>query len=840
MSGENLFLGVTVGLLGAAVFGRDVSRLGQSLDELKRKADSSKAVKTTVGGVLQLNRELKAMERAGLGATSAAERLRAKLDQQTKTLRMAGLNTRDLAGEYRRLGEAIKGAELYSRGRDRIGRAMVDAGKFAAVVGTLSKPVRVSAEYSAIVRDIAIKAGVARTPQEATMSDRIITSARDNGMGRNDLAAAINEMVAGGMDLNRALSFAPLAAKFSVGQAATGDETAKMMRSLETNAKITDPAMMRQAMEAIAYAGKAGSFESVDMARWFPELLAEMQKLGITGMDSVTQLAAMLQVQAKTAGSSDQAANNLKNWFSKIGSTETVKRYDSAGINYEKQMQAKIARGKSPLEASFELAREYIEKSDPAKAKAMASAAEQLSKVSDPAKAKAMAEAFAETMKTGDLFADMQVKAALTAYMQNRDLYDRIKREALEAAKAGKQVDKDLAARRAESKKIWDEFGQSWDGLMVKMGAALAPMTDQVGQFGKDAMNAVTKFAEDHPNLSTGAATLGVAGAAYLAGKATIGMIRGAVNLVRGANMLRGKGGLLDVVDKLAGGKGPAGGGKGGLGGALGALAGGVQEVFVVNMPGAGFGGLDLPGGNKPGQAPAGKKAGLLGRAWDSTKKAGAWVTKNPVKAGGALAAAGAAYQAVDTAINAKTAEEKGRGYGGAAGSLAGGIAGAKAGALIGTVIAPGLGTTVGGVVGGVVGGLAGNAAGEAAGAAIARPATAPVAPKTYTPRLLQPVRTPTQVKTGAVAIPGKAAAPVKAPSKPNQAPGRQAPASQTAKAQIAGGGITVHINGAGLTVDQVKTVLVRELDAWWRRQQAAAKASTRAGLHDGAHAGAR
>ena len=157
---DNLFLGVTVGLLGSALFGKEVTRLGGTLERFKKSADSSKAIKTTVGGVVQLNRELKALERAGLGASNAAEHLRGRLTTQNRVLREAGFNTRDLAGEYKRLGQAIKGAELHDRGRARIGQAMVDAGKFAAVVGTLAKPIRVSAEYQSVVRDIAIKAGI--------------------------------------------------------------------------------------------------------------------------------------------------------------------------------------------------------------------------------------------------------------------------------------------------------------------------------------------------------------------------------------------------------------------------------------------------------------------------------------------------------------------------------------------------------------------------------------------------------------------------------------------------------------------------------------------------------
>lgn len=91
------------------------------------------------------------------------------------------------------------------------------------------------------------------------------------------------------------------------------------------------------------------------MAKWFPELLAGMAKQGIYGMDAVTQLGSMLQVQIKSAGSADEAANNLKNWMEKIGSSETVKAYKDAGIDYQKSLNTGLQNGMSTLESSFAL-----------------------------------------------------------------------------------------------------------------------------------------------------------------------------------------------------------------------------------------------------------------------------------------------------------------------------------------------------------------------------------------------------------------------------------------------------------------------------------------------------
>jgi len=159
----------------------------------------------------------------------------------------------------------------------------------AAATVAMAVPTKVSADYGAIIRDISIKAGIANKPEEAQLSKTIIGTSRDTGMARNQVAEVVNALVGAGMELDKALQYAPTAAKFAVGQGSDGTETARMINALGQNAKITDPAQMQKALEAIAYQGQAGSFEAADMARWFPELLAGMGKLGITGMDSVSQ-----------------------------------------------------------------------------------------------------------------------------------------------------------------------------------------------------------------------------------------------------------------------------------------------------------------------------------------------------------------------------------------------------------------------------------------------------------------------------------------------------------------------------------------------------------------------
>ncbi|WP_175908628.1 phage tail tape measure protein [Burkholderia sp. BCC1640] len=706
---KDLALGIVIGGAVSATFGKAITDTSSKIDAMKKRANDSRLWQRQIGETMRLQDEFRRLHLAG---DSAADGIRRKLDSNLKSLRDAGIEVDRLDRAYARLGRTTRGLDLKVAGHERLaagqeaGRGVIgDAVKLTAAVAV---PATIAANYQAIIRDIAIKAGIARTKEEAAMGSRIRRDAAANGIGRNELADAVNQMVAGGMDLNRALDFAPLVAQFAIGQGATSVETAKMIQALQQNADIVDRKEMGKALESIAYLGKEGSFESVDMARWFPVLLAEMKKLGITGQDSVNQLGAMLQVQMKTAGSSDEAANNLKNWFSKIGSGETERNYAKAGVDYQAKMREAINKGWSPLEASFVLAKAYIERVDPAKAKQLATAAKQFNSEMDPAKRQAQMNAFAETMKTGDLFNDMQVKAALTAYMQNDELYAQLKRN---AAQASGEIQKDLEARRETSKQIWSEVGQRWDDAMRSIGDALRPITDRIGEGAKGLGSGIQSVADAAPKAT--AAVVGIAGAtlAFRGAKALWNIGRGAVDIARGTVLARG--GRL-AAGRAAGAGGVAGRALDALGGAAGA-AGGVQRVFVVNLPGGGVGGGglgDLLGGGRAGRAARGAaRAGRIGRVFS----AGRALFGRVAPYAGKLAVAGtvlklgfAARDAYAVASSTDTNTQKANRFAGIAGSLAGGVAGAKLGAMAGAFVGP-IGAAVLGVIGGAVGTFAGD-----------------------------------------------------------------------------------------------------------------------------------
>ncbi len=673
---KNLALGFVIGGAVDPTVGKAFKDVEDKIKHLDTVGSKARVLQNTIGDTMRLREEWRKAHATG---AAGADKLLSKYEKNLDLLKKQGVEVGRLSKAYATMGRVAAGAELKALGHRQMeeGRQGMKStlGQAGALTAAAAIPTKVSADYGAIIRDIAIKANIANTPEETQLSRTVIDTSRDTGMARNQVAELVNALVGAGMELDKALAYAPTAAKFAVGQGSEGTETAKMINALGQNAKITDPAVMQKALEAVAYQGQAGSFEAVDMAKWFPELLAGMGKLGITGMDSVSQLGAMLQVQMKTAGGSDEAANNLKNWMEKIGSGETVKAYQKAGIDYKRSMQTGLQNGKSTLESSFALAQKYIEATDPKRAAEMAKAVAGISKESDPEKAKGMMKSLEEALRTGDLFADMQVKAALTAYMQNKDLYEQLKKD---SANATGILDKNLAERRQTSAQKWSEMAQSMDDAMRSIGDAIRPVTDAVADGITNVSRKLSGLADESPRLVT---TIGTAVAGLVA-------LRGVLNAFKISK------GLMNI-------------GRGTLMGNPNIP----QKVIVTNLPAMG-GGLDAGDFDTGGDGKKGKGGGKGGGARGG---GGGPSVGSVVKGTAVIAIAEAGYKAWDTYQNAETQDEKAEGYGQAVGGLAGTLAGAAAGAAIGSAI-PIIGTMVGGLVGGYLGYMGGDALGGFAG----------------------------------------------------------------------------------------------------------------------------
>lgn len=756
---NKLALALVIGGTVASSVGAAFKTVENGIQKLEAKGNRAKVLKSTIGETIKLREEWK---RAHDSGAAGADKLLRKLNGNLEALRNQGVEVGRLKREYERLGREARATGLQMKGHQQLqaGKESLksNVGKAVAATAAVAAPTMISANYQAIIRDIAIKADIVNKPQEQQLTRTVIGTAADTGMARNDVAALVNQLVGAGMELDKALAYAPVAAKFAVGQGASGVDTASMIQALEQNAKISDPKVMQQALEAIAYQGQAGSFEASDMARWFPQLLAGMEKSGITGLDAVTSLGSMLQVQMKTAGGSDEAANNLKNWMEKIGSGDVVKAYKDAGIDYQASLNTGLQKGMNVIEASMALAMKYVEKTDPDKAKKIEAAKAQIDKEVDPEKARAALDALEKTLRTGDIFADMQVKAALTAYGQNRGLYEELKANSANAQKVGGILDKNLAERRETSAQQWAETVQAADDAMRSVGDAIRPATDMAAKGLTAVARGITSLSDTFPSVVTGIAGTVAAILALRTASSAFKIGKGVVNIARGRGLERFAGradrGAQAPIKLPKTGNKVLDTGLGALGKVFGATTSNdpapiadsdPQRVFVVNADAIGRvgGSVASSGPAEPGSrrarrrrrrragtpangrrspvpsaakahVPTASVAALAGAA--EANKLGRMVrgVRGITKAAGKLPG-GKLIDAVpgvlDVALNAETQDEKAEGYGGVAGGMAGAMAGAAAGAAIGSIV-PVIGTTVGGIVGAALGGLGGESIG--------------------------------------------------------------------------------------------------------------------------------
>lgn len=88
---------------------------------------------------------------------------------------------------------------------------------------------------------------------------------------------------------------------------------------------------LKTALNMITSAGQAGGFEIKDMARWLSQQMPLAGKAGMMGLDGLQKVLTMNQAAVLTAGTTDEAGNNVKNLLAKLASKDTATDFDKAG-----------------------------------------------------------------------------------------------------------------------------------------------------------------------------------------------------------------------------------------------------------------------------------------------------------------------------------------------------------------------------------------------------------------------------------------------------------------------------------------------------------------------------
>ncbi|MCG9081082.1 phage tail tape measure protein [Laribacter hongkongensis] len=140
------------------------------------------------------------------------------------------------------------------------------------------------------------------------------------GASRDDVATSLNTLVASGKfktdaELSDALRQSARAA-FAIG--GDPDDMARLAVAIKGFGGIE----LGAGFDKVLKSGQVGRFEGKNMARHLPDQLGKASKAGFSGEDGFAAILTYNQTAMNTAGSADEAGNNVKNLLEKMSSRE--------------------------------------------------------------------------------------------------------------------------------------------------------------------------------------------------------------------------------------------------------------------------------------------------------------------------------------------------------------------------------------------------------------------------------------------------------------------------------------------------------------------------------------
>lgn len=158
-----------------------------------------------------------------------------------------------------------------------------------------------------------------RLAKTASFEGFVKNAVRNGGGKREDVAAALNELMASGKYDESNVSTALLSSsKTAFAAGADTVDAAKMTISMKgfgvQNIDLAQDRAMR--------AGQVGSFEYKDLSKFLPSQMAMANAFGYSGDEGFVKLLTLNQVAKSTAADSSEAGNNVVNLLQKLSSRE--------------------------------------------------------------------------------------------------------------------------------------------------------------------------------------------------------------------------------------------------------------------------------------------------------------------------------------------------------------------------------------------------------------------------------------------------------------------------------------------------------------------------------------
>lgn len=511
---------------------------------------------------------------------AAYQRLASSGQASARELGRAQDAARQKVAELRREMEATSrlGAGLRSIGSGMAsGYAGYQAAKFM-----LADPVRQTMSYDRQLANLSntAYAGASLDDRRSGMRslDAAITDAvRKGGGSREGALGTLDKLVASGAykDVATALKELPLLTKFGTASNADTGQLADIAIRARQTFGITDTGLaLDQAMKA----GQLGGFELKDMAKWLPQQMAAARQSGMSGESGFRALLAANQAAAITAGSKDEAGNNLVNLLTKINSADAANDAKKLGIDLAGSLTSARAKGTNSLDAFVNLVQTVVGKD------ARYNELREKAKNETGDKQKATYEAMGDILQgsaIGKMVQDRQALMALVGIMNNRGYMQDVYNQTGNAAGTGQQAF-DLIAETPSFKA---------EQLAAEKAIAMQTALDRVNPLLGGMADGLTSVAREYPMLTAAAvaATAALAALAAAAGAAGLTSVLTGGGGGAGGRALGGmlKGGLGRLAGMGTGALATLGGWLSGAGGAV-ASAGTAAAGYVAPVAAAG------------------------------------------------------------------------------------------------------------------------------------------------------------------------------------------------------------------------------------------------------------
>lgn len=286
--------------------------------------------------------ESKATENAVLGVAAAAARIKSSPIERMTTALHTMRNAANAAHETL-MKVAQAGAAVTAGGyvlKSAAERPMAYDRKLALSANTaygdrdVAGRIAGKAEIEAGIRDAVKRFG--GTPEQVL--DTFSTLVGSGAMGK------------GQAGVKSSLDALPFLQEAVTGTGASGNDLAQIYLAAKQNLGMSD-AEVRVGISKAIKGGQEGGFELKDMSRWLPQQMAMAANIGMKGMGGFESLISANQASRMTAGTADDAGNNLVNLLAKVTSNDTANDFKKQHVDLYGSLTASMATGKNSLES---------------------------------------------------------------------------------------------------------------------------------------------------------------------------------------------------------------------------------------------------------------------------------------------------------------------------------------------------------------------------------------------------------------------------------------------------------------------------------------------------------